>query len=651
MKYIFAPILFGISVWLPYSYTQPDLEQLRLQRKKSTISVITWTHKQLQQECIKIKNELAHASAISALPLQEYVSTLLHTQSVPQQSKLLQEHLDLFDVAHQSNSSCDKAQYLCLAIHCMKATTTVMYQLHNQMSALQVAQKYWLTQQRSGWWYFLHKSPTKWFMGPRQKQELAKKISAINALYAEYATELGLLMRQMHVFDSSATTHDIAEWVVHTSSEIIRISEGFFNNAQVTLSVKQIALLMNYTLEQVVKLPILYAKKMDPVQIPGHFERHWLKYAFLTALGTYVTCNSVAVSTSFNELLSGSLFALNTHVINPIKRVFRLAFGTPEQEEKLKELNIAGQNESILSNKGLRQASKNIEQQRKEIIKVLEKDYHDVSAGDPHLLKHQAEKERITYVETAKELARTTKETMTDEEINKRIQLMDATGNFYHVMHDSFKNKVDIDGLWSLFWSDKPLMIKVGLAEKAAKAHFYLMWLYNQKRSGEKLGLETTVKFLDNIALPLNDAHASINNLDKHLQWLVSILKDMEEKMGLSLEILTLMPATLASYITFCGLQKTYQWWHNIDYSAMNYALCDAQKILIKDPEHLNNMLYGSLVHLVFILRQYAQSSVSDVDGTRQEFLKDLADLESDDLTGKQKNELITVMRQRYKFL
>src|SRR5262249_19203287 len=150
--------------------------------------------------------------------------------------------------------------------------------IHQRLTLLDEAKNYWKNQLQSQWWYFAHKSPSKWFMGPAQKKEIVKKLTLIKKLRIHLLTELGTLTRKLHHFDSNAAAEEIYIWLVDVAQELLFFNKKTEIENGNMLTPAQLMFIVRDILEHTLHLRILLAQESATVAIPGHCARNWLNY-------------------------------------------------------------------------------------------------------------------------------------------------------------------------------------------------------------------------------------------------------------------------------------------------------------------------------------------------------------------------------------
>jgi hypothetical protein len=100
--------------------------------------------------------------------------------------------------------------------------------------------------------------------------------------------------------------------------------------------------------------------------------------------------------------------------------------------------------------------------------------------------------------------------------------------------------------------------------------------------------------------------------------------------------------------ITGFGATKLYQWAKTRDYSSIRIALADVNALLIEAANHLDDHDYGKLVYLICKLRH---TSSYLKDSLANEFLCDVAKLESKQYSAEIKRGIVENMFNKYAFL
>lgn len=130
-------------------------------------------------------------------------------------------------------------------------------------------------------WYFMHKSPLKWFAQKSQKEEIQEKLKNLHKLQRKHFQLLGELTAHVGKFDTQAAYEKQYEWLIEFLSLSLRMYDDKINKQQ--LVANKLALIMNEVARRLPKYYQLMNKTTQQLQAPGHFEKNWLGYTLLAA--------------------------------------------------------------------------------------------------------------------------------------------------------------------------------------------------------------------------------------------------------------------------------------------------------------------------------------------------------------------------------
>ena len=112
------------------------------------------------------------------------------------------------------------------------------------------------------------------------------------------------------------------------------------------------------------------------------------------------------------------------------------------------------------------------------------------------------------------------------------------------------------------------------------------------------------------------------------------------------MQFLTLIPA----FGIGLGVNKVYNWMVARDYSSIRLALLDINSLFIESKTPLNDHDYGKLIYLLQGLKKQALRYLTRGD-MLNDFLADIAKLESDKFDVETKRSIINNMFMKYPFL
>jgi hypothetical protein len=133
-------------------------------------------------------------------------------------------------------------------------------------------------------WYFFHKSPHKWFSIASQGQEIRHQLLQLRRMQKKYFQILGELTAHVGKFDLRVSYDKHHEWLSEFLSIILHMYDEDMNKQQ--LSASKLALVMTETARRLPKQYQSMLKTLAALQVPGHFEKNWWRYALLGAGAT-----------------------------------------------------------------------------------------------------------------------------------------------------------------------------------------------------------------------------------------------------------------------------------------------------------------------------------------------------------------------------
>lgn len=147
---------------------------------------------------------------------------------------------------------------------------------------------YWQYQKDHSWNYFITKNPMKWFTGPTQGEEIENNLEQLKNHQGELYVLLGQLSERGNAFvqgykDLFVSDYQKSyEWVDGLLDQLARIKIDLpKDDASSPFIVR--ARQLQLKLENVSRFKYMLLSDIPETAIPGHAERHWLKYGGLMA--------------------------------------------------------------------------------------------------------------------------------------------------------------------------------------------------------------------------------------------------------------------------------------------------------------------------------------------------------------------------------
>lgn len=128
-------------------------------------------------------------------------------------------------------------------------------------------------------------------------------------------------------------------------------------------------------------------------------------------------------------------------------------------------------------------------------------------------------------------------------------------------------------------------------------------------------------------------------------------VKSQSDELRVVKNLAILAPTLLASWFAAGGLGKFYNWFTARDYSSVRLALIAINSLFIEARAPLNDSDYGKLIYLLQGLKVKAMRYLPTQNNVRDDFLSDIAKLESQQFTVETKRRIIKNMFNKYQFL
>lgn len=142
---------------------------------------------------------------------------------------------------------------------------------------------YWHEQAHRPAYYFLHKSPLKWFLETNQEGEIKKKTALLQSYKNDFFHALGVSLVHINNCNAQGDYDAVLDWVSE-GLELICLTKK--NRAIVLNQPDNNLYLINTLYKTINKYVSSVEKKLHNggLLIPSHFERHWIFYSSV-ALG------------------------------------------------------------------------------------------------------------------------------------------------------------------------------------------------------------------------------------------------------------------------------------------------------------------------------------------------------------------------------
>jgi len=511
---------------------------------------------------------------------------------------------------HVDGEAYKKYEQICSAL--LLTCTQVFFndmrnQILNALHEIDTLMVYWRYQQNHQLKYFFSKSPAKWIFGKEQSKEIAHNLIRLERKQTELYTLLGALTGHVHSFTEVGLNYeDCYTWIERLFEMISYLKTSLPHNtdgsrfdtiaATLELKVRRVSSFKNDCLSSVAA-----ARK------PNHFIRHWLKYAVLSMTAGYAAHFYLHNSLLINNHVIDKLALLRENwtglVVKPSQDLWNTIFGESEQSTiRDSATDLMKDIENLEINEGVNKKTCN---ELKEFLKV---DRANTQKGMLTLLKKKVAEGKLTQDQC-------------DKMINaEKIGDVTPFQDFFYSM--------DKD-LMQFYWEDDIVDAIVVLAE--LKIYHY----------GSSL-IQIVFELIVNYGIPVvKEVLAVLAEGNK--EWASAC-----KKVNLILNVAVLTPTIIVGLTGCNGLYKTYRWATTRDYSSIRIGLADINSLLIEAANNLDDHDYGKLVYLICKLKDratYLKDPMTD------EFLADVAKLESKQYSAHIKRGIVENMFNKYAFL
>ena len=206
---------------------------------------------------------------------------------------------------------------------------------------------YWQQQQQNPFSYFIHKAPTKWFKGNKQKEEVESHIQSLADIMNQQAAYLGKLKTLQHEItiknkDDFDTLYQTAVCINNTLKRIV------------VESITTRSITKPQALNEVIADNDLYIKKIKKIHAaifknhkrPHHLIRNWLPYTAATALalfgGYFYITNQKKTHKFASDTKKSCMEFFNTHAVEPTKAMWDIFYKKNEIKPIMPEAMITG---------------------------------------------------------------------------------------------------------------------------------------------------------------------------------------------------------------------------------------------------------------------------------------------------------------------
>jgi len=475
---------------------------------------------------------------------------------------------------------------------------------------------YWREQKNHPTKYFFHKSPLKWVVGKSQAEEISDNIKKLEKLEHDIRVVLGKMIKHIYVFNSLAGTDGCYTWIEQLFS-ILSCVGVYVDTVDHDTRFGKIAEKLRFKVSRVGEVKKSMLEHVASARRSGHFVRNWLAYTVIAAAvyqghsfytnktiysvdspeGVLGITNAQWVNKTVMDAL-GSMGIVWKGVTDPVKGAWYTVFGGTSAFKTEDEKVF---NEAV---EGIRKIAPDILLKKEELARIID------SSGEEGVF------------------------TTAQKKLNDLLSEGKHTSfGWSYDQQKTIKDDVNAGELKSL--------------EKAVED---LGWVQNTSAKGElkeTLYLLKIGPFIDKLLPMVGDVSSLISLLANFLEVVIPRTQESLKQGDLALKLAALTPAGSLLW----GGAKMYSWWAEKDYSAVRLALIEINSLFIEAKAPLSNHDYGKLVYLLQGLKTKAMRYLPVNNNVREEFLVDIAKLESQQFDVKTKRNIIKNMFNKYPFL
>ncbi len=574
----------------------------------------------------------------------------------------------------------------------------ILHVLHDIDSLL----VYWYYQHNHQMYYFFHKSPTKWIMGKKQDKEIAYNIIKLECKQKELYTLLGALTEHVHSFAAIETTYENCYAWIEKLFEItsdIKISSPYSTDES---RFDELAAVLGLKLKRVGTFKADYLASIATTKRPNRLARNWILYTTVLAALAYTTHynakNPHVIPSAFKAVQdeASKFLILLLHPLQKIYERGKLAFSNEKKVENSTPLDELSKklSEEIASN-----MVKDIEKNNMSQKNVEKKSSMDYKDDLDDLLDETIKVGEETISDIAEQLAKSNS-SVREDGFKYIEQALDTYSNYQTVINfkksgdlEKIKELVEpikIDGIiinqkevdeynqsfkkvtefidqfsqesWWITSGSRSSWIYLNFGLGLIRAdddYLNLLQKYTDIIDKKILRLfqlsamvvENLGRKADGLVEQADDLIAQANRLerdaDKVLKYVDTELKYVKEQLR-DHELTLMFTSLIPLGITALATSKAYTWATTRDYSSIRIALSDVNSLLIEAANDLDDYHYGKLVYLICKLRH---KSMYLKDSLANEFLDDVAKLESKQYSVQTKHGIVENMFNKYAFL
>ena len=565
---------------------------------------------------------------------------------------------------------CSALLLTCCQVFSHEMRNHILHALHDIDNLL----VYWNYQHNHQLYYFFHKSPTKWIMGKGQEKEIAHNIVKLERKQKELYMLLGSLTEHLHSFAGTEIAYQDCYTWIERLFEIIPDGKAPSKIDADGSRFDAIAKALEPKLKRMNRFKSDVLSSVVMARKPNRFVRNWIAYTSLLATIAYMAHynakhpETIPSAAKAVQDEAGKFFMLLLHPIQKIYERGKQAFSTGEKgDEAKKEVSIDKKVETIDREEQLLKLIEEIvkvgketessisEQLAKSVASVREDGLRHLRDAiqrmqDPNYIDGFRSKTEFKYdfvsIESAVSRVENVVEPIKENDFIINQENVDQYKKDLSCIYEFIGSS--LDKVYNFTDSGRKLSAKLVLGLVCLRADDeYLSPLQKYTEIIDKKILrifQISADVVENIGLQAKDLIAETKQLEKdaaeELKYIKKQLKDHE----LTLMFTSLIPLGITALIG----SKTYQWIITRDYSSIRIALADVNSLLIEAAHDLDDYNYGKLVYLIYKLRH---KSMYLKDPLTNEFLEDVAKLESKQHSPEAKHGIVENMFNKYAFL
>lgn len=497
------------------------------------------------------------------------------------------------------------------ATHVIEMSKNMSITFYDLLHTLEENQHYWQDHKTHSIKYFFARSPQKWFGGKSHQQEINDNLLRIDMLITILERSIDALTKYLSTFDQLVDQAQKKLWLSGLMNVMYSISLSFNEVSNETLQAKSECFVKMRFIEQYKELKIFFnngAKRLNgQVKLTGKpniLMRNWVPTmvfgAAAIAGGYYYYNNPDKVhgfvqNKVFDEYPKEAYNLVQRHVIEPFYSLLVSVF-----PEKFQKINDASLTEVVPS--AVADMAKKQQMYSEKFAHQLKKQIYDETTGEMRWENYEEVMIRI------------------DEELSSTLQ---GKPGIVSSGMENFQDTINKVSSYKPYGGTIKETLQVGYDVAGAPVE-----------EGVKYCV-TTSRDLANILYESNDSYVSV--------------KAMPKKFDLLFSMGAMVPAySVVHYAWSKGIKGTYNYFTKKDLQSVRYNF---KRVHDELNEHGHDN-YGRLLYRTFRLKKaIAQNIVASKTHERQDCLKDIAYLESRDVSVKQKKKKLEIMMNYYSFL